>query len=353
MAMTKYIYALMTDRRHGLWDRLVKIDLLVLSFIYGLIVRVTRGLYRSGVLPSYRPAKPVISIGNITIGGVGKTPLVIAVVKFLQSRGLRVAILTRGYMPRSTKTFSDEARMLEEHLPMVPVCAGRDRRASIKECLKHHAVDVFVCDDAFQHWPLQRDLDIVAVDAVNPFGNGHMLPRGILREPLNALLRAGIIVLTKTDQPRADTAALHQRLEKLAPKALVVESRHTAAACVEVYTRSGQDVSHLKGVRVVGFCGIADPASFRHSLHEAGFDVANVFVFMDHHVYTEEDMAMVRRYALDHDIQMIVTTHKDAVKIGKFQGFWEGFKVHYLQLELEIVQGKNAFIEGILSVVHC
>ena len=124
---------------------------------------------------------------------------------------------------KSDVGLSDEARMLEEHLPGVPVLAGANRRLSIEGCRKHHAVDVFVCDDAFQHWPLRRDLDIVAVDAVNPFGNGKFLPRGILREPLKSLQRAQIIVLTKTDHPRADVQALRDRIAGINPQALIVE----------------------------------------------------------------------------------------------------------------------------------
>jgi tetraacyldisaccharide 4'-kinase len=352
MGLKNYVHALMTDRRNNIFDSLVKVVLFALSFVYEIVVIVTRSLYTIGILPSYRSPKPVISVGNITAGGSGKTPLVIAIVKILKSRNVRVAILTRGYMPRNANVFSDEARMMEEHLPGVPVMTGRDRQASIKECLKHHAVDVFVCDDAFQHWPLKRDLDIVAVDTVNPVGNGHLLPRGILREPSAALSRAHVLVMTKSDQPQAKPERLQPFLEHLNRKALIVQSQHVCAGFVDVYNKNEQDSSHFVGITVVAFCAIADSNSFRQSLQKAGLNVANIFVFMDHHVFTEEDMAMVRRYATEHDIKTIVTTHKDAVKLEGFRDFWSGFKVYYSQLELEFTQGKNAFIERIISIVY-
>jgi len=341
----------MTDRRRGPLDGIVKFFLWLLSLAYGLVVRITRGLYLRGILPSYRAPKPVISVGNMTVGGTGKTPLVIAVVHALAARQLRPAVLIRGYMSQPGE-FSDEARMLAEHLPDVPILVGSDRQTSIEEALKHHAVDVFVCDDAFQHWPLQRDLDIVAVDAANPVGNGHLLPRGILREPLDGFKRAQVIVLTKADSPQADATALHERLQKLNPKALVAESRHACTGCVDAFEKIPYDHHHLKGVSVAAFCAIADPESFRRSLQEAGFHIANLFVFMDHHAYTPEDMAMVRKFVQDHDVQIVLTTHKDAVKIQPFKEFWQGFKVYYLQVEVEITHGKNVFIERIVSAAR-
>ncbi|MBI4308888.1 MAG: tetraacyldisaccharide 4'-kinase [Candidatus Omnitrophica bacterium] len=329
-----------------------KLFLWLLSLGYGAIVLGTRTLYALRILPSWRPPRPVISVGNITVGGVGKTPLVIAVVQALLLRQLRVAIVIRGYMPKSGNGFSDEARMLQEHLPGVPVLTGANRRLSMEQCLKHHAVDVFVCDDAFQHWPLRRDLDIVAVDAVNPFGNGRLLPRGILREPLSALKRAQIIVLTKTDRAQAKTPELRTRLQDINPQALIVEARHACAGCMDVFTHKAYDPYHLKGVSVAAFCAIADPDSFRQSLQDAGFNVVNLFVFMDHHLYTKKDLAMVRKFALDHDVQIIMTTHKDAVKMQSFQEFWQGYRLYFLELELEITHGKNVFIERIVSAVR-
>jgi tetraacyldisaccharide 4'-kinase len=350
MSLKTYIHALMTQKHRRAIDWPALLLLWVMSLLYGTIVRITRYLYLARLLPTYRSAKPVISIGNLTVGGAGKTPLVIAVVRALLGRQLRVAILTRGYMGALKGSFSDEARMLQEELPGVPVLIGRNRRLSIESGLKHHAIDVFVCDDAFQHWPLQRDLDIVAVTATNPFGNGQMLPRGTLREPVDGLKRAQVVVITKSEQ--GETSGLRSALQKINPQLLIAESKHVCSGCVDVYGQKPVDHYHLKGVSVVAFCGIADPESFRHSLHDAGFNVVNVFVFMDHHVYSEADLGLVTRYAREHDISVIMTTHKDAVKMPAFQKSWQGFKLYYLQVELEITYGKNIFLDRIISTVR-
>ncbi len=342
----------MRDQGCGRFDGSAKFLLLGMSFLYGRIVRLTRFLYAARLLPVFQAQKPVISIGNLTVGGTGKTPLVLTIVRLLIARGLKVAILTRGYMPQSKQVFSDEARMIEESLPGVAVFASPNRRLSIQECLKHHAADVFVCDDAFQHWPLHRDLDIVAVDAVNPFGNGHLLPRGILREEIEAIRRAQVIVLTKTNQPLGRTQALRSRLAALHPDALIVESRHAGRGCVDVFEKIFQDIAHVQGLTAAAFCAIADPQSFRQSLQECGVVVDGFFTFSDHHVFTVEDLAPIRRYAKDRQIRIILTTHKDAVKIQNFREFWQGYRVYYLDLELEITQGKNVFIERLLSAMR-
>ncbi len=333
-------------------DAAVKWALWICSLLYGLLVGGLRFLYSKGILPSFQAPRPVLSVGSITVGGAGKTPLVIAIARALVSRQVRTAILIRGYMPSTQSAFSDEAHMLKESLPEVLVLTGPNRRKNIEACLKHHAVDVFVCDDGFQHWPLRRDLDIVAVDTANPFGNGHVVPRGLLREPIGALRAAGMFILTKTDHPHSDAPALRERLAHINPGALMVESHYVPTTCVDVFEKTRQGLEHLQGITVVGFCGIADPTSFRESLQQAGLQAANIFVFMDHHMYTEEDMAMVRTWAREHNVQNVVTTHKDAVKILPFKESWQGYRVHYLQVESEITYGKNVFLERIMAAVR-
>ena len=353
MSLEKYIYSVMTDQRRGLMASLVSFLLWLLSLGYGLVAGITRRLYDLNILPSYQAPRPVISVGNMTVGGTGKTPLVIAVVQILLMRQFRVAVLTRGYMPDKASGFSDEAIMLQESLPGVPILVGANRRESIEKALKIHAIDVFVCDDAFSHWPLKRNLDILAIDASNPFGNKHLLPRGILREPMTAVQRASIFVLTKCDR---STVAADKKIDQIKiaikeikPDAEIFESRHILNGCVDVFERTAFDQVHLKGVRVLAFCAIADPNSFRQSLRDAGFDVVHLFIFMDHHTYTPEDMAVIHRYAMDNQIQILMTTHKDAVKIRRFKESWQGYKLYYLQVELAITHGKNVFIERICS----
>jgi tetraacyldisaccharide 4'-kinase len=195
-------------------------------------------------------------------------------------------------------------------------------------------------------------MDIVVLDALNPFGNGYLLPRGILRERVSSLKRAQMIVLTKTNLPGAQTELIRRRIGQVAPHVLIVESIHKCCGLVDVFSKSAFDHYHLKGVSVVAFCGIADPHSFKHTLNDAGFNLTRIFEFMDHHVYDVQDLTQIRRYALDHDVKVIITTHKDAVKIKDHNRFFEGFHVYYLQVELEMTYGKNVFVERISSFVR-
>ncbi len=351
MSVSRYVYRLMTDDAQSFFDHAIKFFLWLMSLLYGAVAKLRRYAYKARLLPSFRSPKPVISVGNITLGGVGKTPLVIAIVQALQARNIRAAVLIRGFMPKDA-LFSDEALMLKESLQGVPIITGANRRQAIEDCLKHHAVDVFVCDDAFGHLQLQRDLNILAINASNPFGNAQVIPRGILREPLSALKDADMVVLTKTDAPHVDLDGIQQRLKALIPSVMVAASAHVPKACVEIFDKAHVDLEHFKGISVVGFCGLGDTNAFKHSLNTAGFHVINVFGFMDHHVYSEADMMMVRKYALDHQVQMIVTSHKDAVKLAGFKNIWDGFKVYYLKVDLEITHGKNFFLERIMSVIR-
>lgn len=353
--MKNYIYQLMTDQRKGFTASVCKTLLLIFSFIYAAVVRSTRALYAWGILPSYRSPKPVISVGNITVGGTGKTPLVILIANILRSAGLRPAILIRGYMAGAGGP-SDETKMMAEILPDVPVFVGADRGNNIRACLSGRqaalragGTDIFVCDDAFGHWPLKRNLDIVTVDALNPFGNGRVLPRGILREPLCGLKRAHIAVITRADRDPGGIVDLRRRLREMNPNILVVESIHQPLGFSGVYDRAFLGLDILRGKKVAAFCAIADPEAFGDSLARAGAQVVRRFDFMDHHVYTAADISVLRDFCRANSIDTVVTTHKDAVKINDRKDVWEEIKVVCLNIGLTITHGNEQFIQRILS----
>jgi len=346
--MRKYFYELMTDARHGYVDRCVKACLWGFSKIYGFISTFTRALYQDHVLPVYRSPRPVVSVGNITTGGVGKTPLVIWLVSALTKQGRQVAVLSRGYKG-DKHAVNDETRMFKEILPDVRIATGRDRKQSIQRVLAAQKVDVFIADDAFSHWPLHRDLDIVAIDASNPFGNGNLIPRGILREKVENLVRADVLVLTKTDKAKS-TRWLCAELRSINSRALIIESRHVPSRLSNIVTGQISKLSDLNRQRVVALSAIGDPSSFEFTLGELGSEVARHFIFADHHTYSEEEIRQVLAWAVKENINILVTTHKDAVKIAAFKSLFQPFKVLSVEIELEITQGQDEIIKRIISL---
>ncbi len=344
--MSGYLLSVMKGEKTSFQALLITYLLLPWSLVYGLGVFCHRNFCR--IKGPYKAPKPVISIGNITLGGSGKTPLVIWLARNLQAKGLKSVILIRGYMPQASKD-SDEADMLNEQIPYIPVLTGADRAANIRQVLGTLPVDVFICDDAFQHWALKRDLNIVVLDAVNPFGNGYLLPAGVLREEPSALKRAHIIVLTKTDGPR-DTQALRARLKTINAHALIVESRHKSGGAVDVFGTQAHPEDFLKDKRVVGFCAIGDPLSFETGLKNLGANVVKVFTYRDHHVYQHKDIQQMVQLARAQGVQTLVTTHKDAVKLQAFKDLFEGLHLVYIPIQLEITKGSDEFLQKVMLV---
>jgi len=371
------LLSIMKGQRKGLLAQLITWALVPLSLVYGLGVFCHRNFYR--LRGAYKAPKPVISIGNITVGGAGKTPLVIWLARKLQDHGLRPIILIRGYMPWAVKKIasslknaalgstsrndtnlttneaigpfdtSDEVDMLNEQMPLIPVLAGVDRVTNIRKAKGILPVDVYILDDGFQHWPLGRDLNIVAIDAGNPFGNGYLLPAGILREPLSSLKRADVLILTKTDGT-SDTQVLTSRLKRINPEALIMESRYRATGAVEVFDNDILPENFLNDRRVAGFCAIGDPLSFESTLKNTGAKVSKLFSYMDHHVYKKEDIQRMVEFCRTQEIQVLVTTHKDAVKLKIFKDLFEGIRLVYIPIQLEITKGSDEFLQKVISV---
>ncbi len=345
--MKKYFYEIMTDQRKGLLARLLSIDLLVFSLVYGIIVVITRSLYQLKILPVYKASKPVVSIGNITMGGTGKTPLVIALIKLLKHKGIKTAVLSRGYGSKDGN--NDEIMMFQQQVADVPIYAGSNRGKSIEKAMISGLMDVFIADDAFSHWPLSRDLDIVTIDASNPIGNGHLIPRGILREPISALYRADVFVLTKTELIK-NTDELLSKLKRLNSKALIVEAKHTPLNMQDIYSQHIYTLDHLKNKKVAAFCAIAQPKSFEHSLKSVGIDPVEIFTYEDHYIYTRQDVQHIVDEAKKQNINILVTTHKDAVKMGDFKDLLSGLTVVQLNIELTITHGQEELVERIVSL---
>ena len=315
---------------------------------YGLGVRLRNWAYDRGWSNSIQAPVPVVSVGNLTAGGTGKTPCVEYVAGFYRRRGLLVAVLSRGY--GSAGGPNDEALVLEENLPDVPHLQGADRVRWARAAVEELESEVLVLDDGFQHRRLARDLDVVLIDATCPWGCGHLLPRGLLREPPSSLRRAGVVVLTRCDQvPPAQREDLRQRVGRLAPGVRVVETTHRPAELVE----SGRGVAPLEGLRhrpVAAFCGIGNPGAFRRTLTDLGASVCAFREYPDHHAYTRADVAELRRWAggLPADCT-VVTTQKDLVKLRLprlgDRPLWA------LRVRLEVGPGREELERALLAAV--
>jgi tetraacyldisaccharide 4'-kinase len=344
--MNRYLLSIMKGQQKGLIAQCIIFLLLPLTLFYRLGIFCHRTFYR--LIGAAKSPKPVISIGNITLGGSGKTPLVIWLARKLQEKDIKAVILIRGHMPVGSSKASDEVDMVNEQVPFIPVLSGPDRVANIRKS-NGSPGDVYIADDAFQHWPLQRDLDIVVIDTLNPFGNGYLLPAGILREGLSSLKRADIVVLTKTDSA-GDTRSLYAKLKAINPQALIVESRYKSDGAVDVFNAVTLPESFLKEKGVVGFCAIGNPLSFELSLKNSGAKISGFFSFMDHHVYQTRDIERMVEYCHHQKVEVLVTTHKDAVKLRNFNDLFAGLRLVYMPIQLEITQGSDEFIHQVIAV---
>ncbi|AMV28484.1 Tetraacyldisaccharide 4'-kinase [Gemmata sp. SH-PL17] len=297
---------------------IARAGLRVASWPYGLAMRVRNRAFERSWKRVHTAAVPVVSVGNLTLGGTGKTPCVEWVACFFRERGCQVTILSRGYGAETGR--NDEAMVLEENLPDVPHLQGIDRVALAETAVEELEAELLVLDDGFQHRRLHRDLDIVLIDATRPPTRDYQFPRGTLREPASGLRRAGAILLTRCDQvPEAEVEAIRAWVTERFPDVPVATTEHRPTGlvgCNEANEEVHELVESLGGKTVGGFCGIGNPAAFRHTLESLGARIADFRTFPDHHAYTREDVDDLNRWAASlHSDAAIVTTQKDWVKL--------------------------------------
>jgi len=262
---------------------------------------------------SHRAGIPVVSVGNLTLGGTGKTPMVEWVARRLRARGKRVAILSRGY--GQSGGMNDEGRVLEDNLPDVPHLQGADRVALARIAAEELEAEALVLDDGFQHRRLARDLDLVLLDALDPFGLGRIFPRGLLREPVGSLYRAGVVILSRADLIDEEARrAIRTEAETRAGTLRWAEARHAPRDLID-----GQGLSspldRLDGLRVAAFCGLGNPEGFRRTLLGMGVTIAGFRAFPDHHPYAAADVADLAGWARSLGAELALTTQKDSVKL--------------------------------------
>jgi tetraacyldisaccharide 4'-kinase len=302
-----------------------------LAGIFRVGVALRHAAYRMGWLKTQRLSRPVISVGNLTVGGTGKTPLVATIAQILQHQGLKPSVLTRGYgreneqdliviepgaaRPPEAREVGDEPALLARMLPEVPIvlCADRFRAGqAAEECFQ---VDAHILDDGFQHLALARDLDLVALDATQPISNWRLLPAGRQREPLSALRRAQIVVITRSDS--ADSKPLEALVMKASPKTKIFRSQTVLRGWADTW--SGEPIPHsrIHGQKVAAFCGIGNPDAFFADLRRWGFDLVGKDAFPDHHIYTDGEIQRFTAAARKNGATALLTTQKDAVKFSR------------------------------------
>jgi tetraacyldisaccharide 4'-kinase len=366
------------EERHDFKARVTRGALFGGSKIFQVIVKLRRWLYNVRILRDKTLGVQVIAIGNLTVGGTGKTPVVEKFARELRDAGRNVAILSRGYRskpaplhrqllnkillrdaqtpPRvvsdgrslllDSESAGDEPYMLASNLKDVVVLVDKDRVKSGRYAIEKFGCDTLLLDDGFQYWHLQgRRHDVVLIDRQQPFGNEHLLPRGTLREPPSHLARAHWIFITKSD---GSTAALRERIARLNPAAPIIECVHQPLYFEDVFTGERRGLDFLAGKKVASLSGIAQPESFEQSLVKLGSGLVYSKRFADHHRFTQQEILNTINRAKKRQAEIIITTQKDAVRFPKIDR--RDLPFYFMRVEIKIVAGANDFQDCVRKI---
>jgi tetraacyldisaccharide 4'-kinase len=377
-AVETFVLEVIFEQRRGKAAALVRTVLLVLSKVFLVAVKLRRVLYDLRLLRDSTLGVQVIAIGNITVGGTGKTPVVEKFARELQNQGRTVAILSRGYRskpppltkrllnrllfrsdttpPRvvsdgkslllDSETAGDEPYMLASNLKDVVVLVDKDRVKSGRYAIEKFGCDTLLLDDGFQYWKLAgRRRDIVLIDCQAPFGNEFLLPRGTLREPGSHLSRASTIFITKSD---GDTARLRSRIARHNPGAGIIECIHHPLYLEDVFTGEQHPLELLKGRKVTALSGIAQPESFENSLIKLGGELVYSKRFADHHRFTQQEVLNAVNRGKKRQASAIITTQKDAVRFPKIDR--RDLPILFMRVEIKIVTGAKDFNDCVRQI---
>ncbi len=345
------------QKERSFWEKGLLFPLYLLSLPYGGAVRTRSLLYSFRLLKTRTLPCPVISVGNITVGGTGKTPLVMALAQGLTARGIPVAILSRGYKRTKTsepvvsdgKTIflspeesGDEPFLIAKACQDIPVLVGKNRFINGGIALERFGVKGLLLDDGYQYLPLYRDINILLIDSTIGFGDHHLLPRGILREPISHLRRANLFLINKAEEP-ATYQPLEKKIHEICPGARVFHSDYAPVDLVGPEEKK-EKLDTSKGKRVLALSGVAHPNSFSSLLRKCGMKVIGEAIFPDHHLYTNKDLSYIKEKAKGAD--GIVTTEKDMVKLRMLE--IDRLPIRALRIEMKIRE--EEFFERIISL---
>jgi len=374
-----FLLEVILEERRGLFATLVRAVALVSSKLFELIIKARRFLYNIRILRDSTLGVQVIAIGNLTVGGTGKTPVVEKFARALRDEGRNVAILSRGYRSRpppihqwllnkiflrddstpprvvsdgkslllDSEMAGDEPYMLASNLRDVVVLVDKDRVKSGRYAIENFGCDTLLLDDGFQYWKLKgRRLDIVLIDRQQPFGNNErLLPRGTLREPPSHLARANTIFITKSD---GDTGELRRRIAQFNPLAGIIECIHHPLYLEDVFTGQRVGLDFLKGRKLASVSGIAQPESFERSLVALGADLVYSKRFADHHRFKQQEVINAINRGKKRQAEVIITTQKDAVRFPKIDR--RDLPIYFMRVEIKILSGANDFQDCVRKI---
>jgi len=373
-----FILEVIFEERRGARAAAMRASLHGLSKLFTFLVKGRRWLYNVRILRDSTLGVQVIAIGNLTVGGTGKTPVVERFARELRDAGRNVAILSRGYRskpkpfhewlrdkillredttpPRvvsdgkslllDSEMAGDEPHMLASNLKDVVVLVDKDRVKSGRYAIEKFGCDTLLLDDGFQYWKLRgRRHDVVLVDRQQPFGNEYLLPRGTLREPPSHLARANTIFITKSD---GKTEGLRRRIEQINSAAAIIECVHDPLYLEDVFSGQRHQIDSLKGRKVASLCGIAQPESFEHGLVHIGAELVYTKRFADHHRFTQQEVLNAINRSKKRQAELIVTTQKDAVRFPKLDR--RDLSILFMRVEIKIVSGADDFRDCVRKI---
>ena len=377
-AIETLVLEVISGHRRDRKATVIRGGLFCLSMVFKVIIKLRHTLYAVRILRDSTLGVQVIAIGNLTVGGTGKTPVVEKFARELQDAGRKVAILSRGYRskPRpfherllnkillrqditppkvvsnsealllDSETSGDEPYMLAANLRDVVVLVDKDRVKSGRYAIEKFGCDTLLLDDGFQYWKLKgRRHDVVLIDYQNPFGNGNLLPRGTLREPTSHLARAQTIFITKIDGP---TDQLREQIQELNPKAGVIECVHNPLFFEDLFTGEQLPLEFVRHRRLATISGIAQPESFEQSLIRLGNQVVYQRRFADHHRYSQQEVLDVINRGVRRKAEMLITTQKDAVRFPKLDR--RDLPIYFMRVEIKIMKGANDFRDCVKKI---
>jgi tetraacyldisaccharide 4'-kinase len=370
-SLETFVLEVIFDQRRGKRAALMRGFLFGSSKVFTGAVKLRQFLYQNRVLRDATLGVQVIAVGNLTVGGTGKTPVVEKFARALQDQGRKVAILSRGYRSRprpiherilnqillrgdttpprvvsdgkslllDSEVAGDEPYMLASNLKDVVVLVDKDRVKSGRYAIEKFGCDTLLLDDGFQYWKLRgRRQDVVLIDRQQPFGNNQLLPRGTLREPPSHLSRANVIFITKSD---GRTAELRRQIQTLNANAGIIECMHQPLYFEDVFTGDRHELSVLQGRKVATISGIAQPESFEGSLLKLGCDLVYTKRFADHHRFSQQELLNFINRSKKRQAELLVTTQKDAVRFPKLDR--RDLPFYFMRVEIKIMSGAEDF----------